>query len=76
MTGCTVHFVDNQYDHGPVIAQASLVVGNSSPQDLQKKVFALECELYPQVLNAIARGEVSVVGDEVLVSSALPQSDG
>ena len=76
VTGCTVHFVDNQYDHGPVIAQSSLVVGNSSPQDLQKKVFALECELYPQVLNAIARGEVSVVGDEVLVSSALPQSDG
>ena len=76
VTGCTVHFVDNQYDHGPVIAQASLVVGNSSPQALQKKVFALECELYPQVLNAIARGEVSVVGDEVLVSSALPQSDG
>ena len=76
VTGCTVHFVDNQYDHGPVIAQASLIVGNSSPQALQKKVFALECDLYPQVLNAIARGEVSVVGDEVLVSSALPYSDG
>ena len=72
LTGCTVHFVDNQYDHGPVIAQSSLVVQDASPQALQKKVFALECDLYPQVLNAIARGEVNVVGDEVFVSSPLP----
>jgi phosphoribosylglycinamide formyltransferase-1 len=67
VSGCTVHFVDNEYDHGPIIAQKSVAVDGLAAEALQKKVFAAECELYPQVINAIARGEVQVQGDEVIV---------
>lgn len=53
VSGCTVHFVDNQYDHGPIIAQRVVTV---EPQDgattLQQRVFQVECELYPQVIQA------------------------
>ena len=69
LSGCTVHFVDNQYDHGPIIAQSSLKVEpGTSPEELAGQVFALECELYPQVIEAIAQGQVSVTGDEVVYS--------
>lgn len=70
LTGCTVHFVDNQYDHGPIIAQASLKVGDATPQALQRMVFEKECELYPAVVNAIATGQVTVTGDEVVVQES------
>lgn len=68
ISGCTVHFVDNQYDHGPIIAQQSVpVLDDDSPETLAARVFDSECQLYPRVINAIAAGQVEVVGDEVLV---------
>ncbi|MEM7476649.1 MAG: phosphoribosylglycinamide formyltransferase [Planctomycetota bacterium] len=61
VSGCTVHFVDNEYDHGPIIAQRSCVVQlGDSAEDLQRRVFELECELLPDVVQSIALGEVSV----------------
>ncbi|MGI9516882.1 MAG: phosphoribosylglycinamide formyltransferase [Pirellulaceae bacterium] len=67
ITGCTVHFVDNQFDHGPIIAQESVQVQKEeSPEELAARVFELECELYPRVINAIARGEIRVDGDVVV----------
>ena len=67
VSGCTVHFVDNQFDHGPIIAQESVSVGDSTAEQLQQLVFLAECDLYPKVIGFIARGEVKVVGDEVVV---------
>lgn len=55
ISGCTVHFVDNQYDHGPILYQATCdVLENDTAETLQKKVFALECEALPHVLNQLA----------------------
>jgi len=55
ISGCTVHFVDNQYDHGPILYQAACdVLENDTAETLQKKVFALECEALPHVLNQLA----------------------
>src|SRR5262245_55605866 len=55
VTGCTVHFVDNQYDHGPIIFQREVAVEpGDSPQTLQARVFAVECEAYPAALKALA----------------------
>jgi phosphoribosylglycinamide formyltransferase-1 len=63
LTGCTVHFVDNEYDHGPIIAQQAVQVeADDSPQSLADRVFAAECELYPAVINAIAGGQIRVQG--------------
>lgn len=71
ISGCTVHFVDNEYDHGPIISQRSLPVQPSdTPQSLAKRVFELECQLYPEVINLIANGLVSVVGRKVLLALA------
>ncbi len=68
LTGCTAHFVDNEYDHGPIIAQRScLVLEHDTPESIQRRVFELECQLYPEVIDAIARGRVSVSGRRVIV---------
>ncbi len=68
VTGCTVHFVDDQYDHGPIIAQQSVrVFPDDTPETLAERVFERECELYPRIINAIAMGRVDVIGDEVIV---------
>ncbi len=61
ISGCTVHFVDNEFDHGPIIAQAACPVeDDDTPETLQARVFRHECELYPQAIAAIACGQVRV----------------
>ena len=63
VAGCTVHFVDDQYDHGPVIAQTAIAVADDdTPDALADRVFGAECELYPRVVSAIAAGQVTVEG--------------
>lgn len=59
VSGCTVHFVDNEYDHGPIIAQRQVPVQpGDTPESLAARVFEAECELYPEVLRRYAQGEV------------------
>jgi phosphoribosylglycinamide formyltransferase-1 len=66
LSGCTVHFVDNQYDHGPIIAQRACPVFEvDTPESLQGRVGELERQLYPEVIAAIARDQVSVSGRRV-----------
>ena len=58
-SGPTVHFVDDQYDHGPIIAQQSVpVLPGDSPQSLAARVLEAEHQLYPRVLAAVASGDV------------------
>ena len=66
VSGCTVHFVDDQYDHGPIIDQSTVkVTAEDSAESLAARVFEAECELYPQVINAIAAGKVRMSGRRV-----------
>jgi phosphoribosylglycinamide formyltransferase-1 len=66
ITGCTVHFVDNQFDHGPIIGQwAVRVQDDDTAETLQARVFAQECLAYPAVLRALAAGRISVQGRKV-----------
>ncbi len=54
LSGCTVHFVDDEYDHGPILVQASVpVLPEDTSADLAARVFAVECELYPRVINRL-----------------------
>jgi len=54
-SGCTVHFVDNEYDHGPVVLQRQVAVRpDDTPESLQARVFATECEAYPAALDLLA----------------------
>lgn len=68
LTGCTVHFVDNEFDHGPIIAQRACAVHDcDTVNSLQRRVAELEFQLYPEAIDAIARGRVSIEGRKVLV---------
>lgn len=61
LSGCTVHFVDNEFDHGPIIAQRTCPVeAHDTGETLQARVGELERELYPEVINAIAQKRVTI----------------
>jgi len=54
-SGCTVHLVDNEYDHGPIVAQARVPVQSAdTPETLAQRVMAAERELYPRVIQQVA----------------------
>lgn len=63
LSGCTVHFVDNQYDHGPIIAQrACEVKDDDTAESLQQRVGELEREILPQVIAILARDRERLLG--------------
>lgn len=69
LSGCTVHFVDNEYDHGPIILQRAVpVLDNDTPSTLAERLFAEECRAYPEALRWLAEGRVSVKGRQVHIS--------
>jgi formyltetrahydrofolate-dependent phosphoribosylglycinamide formyltransferase len=69
LTGCTVHFADNQYDHGPVILQKAVpVLDDDTPETLAARVFQAECEAYPEALQLLADGRVRVEGRRVRIT--------
>lgn len=56
ITGCTVHYVDNHYDNGPILLQRACdVLPGDTPETLAARVFQLECEAMPEALREIAR---------------------
>jgi phosphoribosylglycinamide formyltransferase-1 len=68
ITGCTVHFVDNQYDHGPIVLQRAVpVLGDDTPATLAARVFEEECKAYPEALTLYAQGRLHVEGRRVRV---------
>jgi formyltetrahydrofolate-dependent phosphoribosylglycinamide formyltransferase len=73
VSGCTVHFADEHYDHGPIIAQRAVpVMEDDTPQSLAERVFGQECEVYPQVVQWFAEGRLKIDGRLVRVLSAKP----
>ncbi len=56
-SGCTVHFADNLYDHGPTIVQRRVpVLPGDTPDTLAKRVFEQECIAYPEAIRLVASG--------------------
>jgi phosphoribosylglycinamide formyltransferase 1 len=71
VSGCTVHLVDDQYDHGPIIAQRSVEVKpDDTAATLAARVFEQECELYPEVIRAFVEGHIRVEGREVRITNS------
>ena len=63
VSGCTVHFADNQYDHGPIIIQRTVaVLDDDTPDSLAARVFAQECEAYPEAIRLFAEKRLSIEG--------------
>jgi len=60
-SGCTVHYVDLQYDHGATILQKRVpVLPGDTPETLADRVFHAECEAYPEAIRRIAAGRGAV----------------
>jgi phosphoribosylglycinamide formyltransferase 1 len=66
VTGCTVHFADNEYDHGPIILQRTVpVLADDSPETLARRVFEQECEAYPEAIQLYAEKRLIIEGRRV-----------
>ena len=67
VTGCTVHFVDAGVDSGPIIGQQTVpVLDDDTTETLHQRIHVAEHELYPQCVGALARGEITIKGRQVL----------
>ena len=58
-SGVTVHFVDNQYDHGPIVVQKKVIVEDFDTADLlAQKVLVVEHRIYPEVVKAFCENRI------------------
>jgi len=68
VSGCTVHFVDNIYDHGPIIIQKTVpVLDDDTPESLAARVFEKECEAYPEAIRLFGEGRLKIEGRRVRI---------
>ena len=69
--GCTVHFVREAVDHGPIIGQAEVpVLPQDDAESLAARVLGAEHRLYPACLRLVAEGRARVVGEGVEIEAA------
>lgn len=67
VSGCTVHFADNEYDHGPILVQETVpVLDDDTPNTLAARVFEAECRAYPEAIQKFASGRLVVSGGRVI----------
>ncbi len=63
VSGCTVHFADNEYDHGPIILQRTISVpDHCTAEELASLVFEQEKAAYPEAIRRLAAGTVRIAG--------------
>ena len=78
VTGCTVHFVDAEVDHGPIVAQAAVAVQPGDTEEtLAARILEQEHRVYPLALRLLAEGRLRIEGHRVLVAGedpGLPQA--
>lgn len=54
ISGCTVHFANEFYDQGPIVLQRCVALEDSdTPDDIAARVFATECEAFPEAINLV-----------------------
>jgi phosphoribosylglycinamide formyltransferase 1 len=71
LTGSTVHLVDEQVDHGPIVAQRAVEVRADDTEDaLHERIKAVEHELLPACVRLLCQGRLEVVGRQVTIRDA------
>jgi len=69
ITGCTVHFVEEEIDSGPIIIQAAVPARAGETLDsLKQRIHGLEHRIYPQALQWLADGRISMQGRQVVLA--------
>lgn len=70
VTGVTVHFVDEEMDHGPIILQAPVKIEESDTlESLEKKIHKLEHRLYPEAIQLFVEGKLKIEARTVRISA-------
>jgi phosphoribosylglycinamide formyltransferase 1 len=71
VAGCTVHFVDEAVDAGPIVLQAAVPVEpHDTEETLSVRILKEEHRLYPAAVRLFAEGRLEIVGRRVIVSDA------
>lgn len=66
ISGCTVHFVDDQYDHGPIILQKTVQVQeDDTPETLASRILPQEHKAFVEALTLLSEGRLAVIGRRV-----------
>ena len=68
ISGCTIHFVDESLDGGPIIAQAATIVDKKmTNKELSVKILKMEHKIYPEVVNLFAKKKISIKKNKVFI---------
>ena len=72
VSGCTVHFVTEEMDSGPIVAQAAVpVLDEDTPKTLEARILEAEHKLYPHALALVASGRATLEGGRVVTRAAV-----
>lgn len=73
IVGATVHFVDEQADHGPIIIQGAVpVLPGDDEETVRGRILGVEHEIYPRAIQLFAEGRLEVQGRGVIVHGPRP----
>lgn len=76
ITGCTVHFVTPELDHGPIVAQAAVpVLDDDTPDQLEARILEQEHHIYPQAVRWLIEGRLKLENSRVVLSGARPSME-
>lgn len=76
LAGCTVHFVDGGVDTGPVILQAAVpILSDDDEESLSARILEQEHRIYPQAIQWIAEGRVTIEGRRVRIAQSNASAD-
>lgn len=68
-SGCTVHFVDEGVDTGPIILQSVVKINdNDTEESISKKILKQEHKIYPKAVKLFAKGKIKISGRKTIIS--------
>jgi phosphoribosylglycinamide formyltransferase 1 len=74
LAGCTVHFVTEGVDEGPIIVQAAVpILDQDTPETLAARILEQEHKIYPRAVQLFGEGRLRVDGRRVFIEAAKPQ---
>ncbi|MFI5293697.1 MAG: phosphoribosylglycinamide formyltransferase [Thermodesulfovibrionales bacterium] len=77
ISGCTVHFVDEGMDTGPIIIQAAVPVSDDDTEEtLSERILKFEHKIYPEAIRLFSEGRLRVVGSKVVIEGAGMAEEG
>lgn len=76
LAGCTVHFVTEGVDEGPIIVQAAVpILDNDTSETLAARILVQEHKIFPRAVELFAEGRLRVEGRRVIINGATPNGE-